>query len=505
MLPIESSTLLRVVIFSAFVGFVLFCASYATHVWLKRNKGNRSAVSWVFKAGVVLVVAGLLGSGGSWALNRFVDRSGIVDGGALFVVHARRDGHVVMTPQHDVGQSDVIAEFHPPALGDQLKVIDSQIGEARARIDALHVRPVEIDPELLQKQEQLRAQTGQQLQFQVEFARARRDLERTRLDVTAHSEREGRQIANEIAAVRLALDGVQQQQGLASVRLARAQQLRKQGLVTMAMFEERSSAVLALALERQRLGTAIAGLMARLGLVEQQHERAALAFEEQRGELARKEADTRGSLDTLGEAQVVLGGQIEQDRTRAALRKAREIEVAQRQVVTLLAERGRAVAAHQIAAPFAGRVVYRNASPGLAAEGAAVLAVSTGSGFVASIAMPASEIDSVAGAGTVIFALDHPVLKKYFTGEFRAAETASFEPGRVVAAFDAQLPQDAIGLLGAGREPVKVRLMWQPPLLQANNIRTSLLLFAAGVLLMLLDRLRGTIRLPFVDRDAKKA
>ena len=27
-----------------------------------------------------------------------------------------------MTPQQDVGQSDVIAEFHPPALGDQLNV-----------------------------------------------------------------------------------------------------------------------------------------------------------------------------------------------------------------------------------------------------------------------------------------------------------------------------------------------------------------------------------------------
>ena len=87
MIPVDSSTILRIVIFSAFVGFVLFCASYATQVWLKRNRGNRWVASWVFKVGMFLVICGLLGAGGSWVLNRFVDRSGIVDAGALFVVH----------------------------------------------------------------------------------------------------------------------------------------------------------------------------------------------------------------------------------------------------------------------------------------------------------------------------------------------------------------------------------------------------------------------------------
>ena len=505
MLPIESSTLLRIVIFSAFVGFVLFCASYATQVWLKRNKGNRSAASWMFRAGVVLVMAGLLGAGGSWVLNRFVDRSGIVDAGALFVVQARRDGHVVMTPRQDVGQNDVIAAYHPPALGDQLKVIDSQISEAEARIETHHVRPLEIDPVLLQRQEQLRAQIGQQRQFHVEYARALRELDRARLDGAARSERERNQIDNEIAAVRTALDGLQPQQTVASVRLGRANQLRKQGLVTVQVLDERSAAMLALTLERRRLDTAIAGLASRFALAGEQHERAGEAFADQRAELDGKAGATVLNLETLEAALAELAGQIEQDQIRAATRQARETEVARRQVATLAAERNKAVAAQQIVAPFSGRVVYRNMAPGLAADGAAVLAISTGTGFVANIAMPASEIESIAAAGPVMFALDHPVLKKYFPGAFRTAETASFEPGRVVATFDAQLPQDAIGLLGMGREPVKVRLVWQPSLFQDSHLRNSLLVLAAGLLLMLFDRLRGAVRLPLVDDQAKKA
>jgi len=505
MLPIESSSILRIVIFSAFVGFVLFCASYATHVWLKRNTGSSSAASSLFKVGAGFLVAGLLGAGGSWTLNRFVDRSGIVDGGALFVVHARRDGHVVMSPRQEVRKGDVIAQFHPPALEDQLKVIDSRIGEAEARVEALRVRPLEIDPVILQGQEQLRAQLGQQRQFQVEFARARREHDRMRLEATARRERELIQIANEIAAARASLEGLQPQQRMASGRLARANALRRQGLATVQVLDERSSAVLGLALERKRLDSMTAGLTARLALVTQQNGRATAEFDVQRADLERRADETSQHLGRLEHALAGLAGEMELDRTRAAMRQEHEIEVARRHVATLTAERNRAISAQQIVAPFAGRIVYRSASPGLAADGVAVLAVSTGLGFVANIAMPQSEIDSVAAAGTVTFALDHPVLKKYFPGAFRTAEPGSLEPGRTVAVFDAQLPQDAIALLGVGREPMKVRLLWQPPLLQSSHLRTSLLVLALGALLMVLDRLRGSVRLPHLGQHEGKA
>ena len=505
MLPVEGSTILRLVIFSAFIGFVLFCASYATHVWLKRNKGNRSTASWIFRAGAGLAVAGTLGLGGSWALNRFVDRSGIVDGGGLFVVHARHDGHAVMTAGQTVHRNDVIASFHPPAFDDQMRVIDSRIAEAQARVGTLLVRPLEIDPALLQRQDQLRHQRTQQLQFQEEFARARRDLERGRIEAATLLERERGQILNEIAAVQTATAGVQQQLSVATARLNRSAQLRRQGLTTVQLHDERTAVVVGFNLERGKLETTAKGLATRLDLVAQQHARAQAAFAAQAAELDGKAAATAQALATLDIALAEAGTQVEQDRARAASRLEREVDVARRQVETLQAERARVVASHQIVAPFEGRVVYRAGSPGLAPEGAAILALSAGTGFVANIVMPAGETESLAGAGQVMFALDHPVLKKYFPGEFRSVEQTSYEPGRVVATFDAQLPQDAIGLLGIGREPVKVRLLWQPPLLDSGHIRTSLAVMALGVLLMLLEQLRSANRVPFAGIPQGKA
>ncbi len=496
MLPIEGSTLLRIVIFSAFVGFVLFCASYATHVWLKRNKSNRSAGTWILKAGILLAIAGMLGAGASWTLNRFTDRSGIVDGGGLFVVHARRDGHVTMTTRQDIAAGDVIATYQPPGQDERLRIIDGRIDEARARIGALHARPVEIDPLLLQAREQLRGRLAQQFHFREEFARALRELDRARLDETTRFERERGQVGHEIAALAAALQGLRPQRTLAAMQLARAQALRRQGLATVQLHEDRAAALLALDVERQRLDAALAGLASRLALAEHQYARAAFAFDQQQGSVTRKAADTATTIAALETGLVEAENRVEQDRGRAAIRQAHEIEVAQHQVATLAAERDRTVAAQQVVTPFAGRIVYRNAAPGLAADGAAVLAVSAGTGFVANIAMPDTEIASVAAAGRVLFALEHPVLKKIFPGEFRTAETASFDPGRVVAQFDAQLPQDAIGLLGIGREPVKVRLLWQPPLLHGGPLRTSLLVLAAGLLLMMLDRLRFSVHLP---------
>lgn len=505
MLPVESSTILRLVIFSAFIGFVLFCGSYATQVWLRRNKGSRWAATWTFRAGAGLVAAGLLGVVGSWALNRFVDRSGVVDGGGLFVVHARHDGHVVMTQQQHVQKNDIVATFHPPAFDDQIRVIDSRIAEVRARADTLALRPLEIDPALLQKQERVRAQLAQQRQFQEEFDRARRDLDRGRIELATQLERERGQILGEIAAVQTALAGLVPQQAAAAGKLARANALKRQGLVTVQVMDERSAAVLALDLERGRLNTALKGLAARLSLVGEQQQRAAASFEAQRGELERKADTTALALGQLAQALEDAAGDVAQDTLRATARKERDMAVALRQVDTLMAERAKVIASHQIAAPFAGQVVYRAGSPGLTPDGTAIFALSAGAGFVANIVLPVGEIDSLAEAGTVMFALDHPVLKKYFPGEFRAVDPKSFEPGRLVATFDAQLPQDAIGLLGLGREPVKVRLLWQPPLLDSSHLRTSLAVLALGVLLMLLERLRGVGRLPFFAYHRGKA
>ncbi len=494
MLSVDSSSILRIAIFSGFVGFVLFCASYATQVWLRRNKGNLPGSSRAIRVGAILIVVGLLGVCASWALNHFADRNGIVDGGALFVVHARRDANITMTRGDEVAEHAVLAEYHPPTLGTQLQVIDSQIGEAGTRVEALRARPLEIDPALLQRQAQQRAQIAQQLQFQVEFDRAYRELGRSQIDAATRAERERMQLGNEISAARAALQGLQPQLLIAAGQLGRVNALRKHGFASGQLIDERTTAVLSLKQERARLETSITALLTRIALLDQQSVRESANFAEQLAIVTSNMDATRQSLTALAAGLADLAEQIDQDRLRARTRLDREVQVAQSQVATLTAERGRAVAAQQIIAPFAGRVVYRHTSPGLVPDGAPVLALSTGTGFEAKILIPESEVASIAGAGTVMFAMQHPVLKRYFQGNFRSAETAATDPGRVLAVFDVQLPQDAIGLLGSGRDVVKVNLLWRPWLLDDMRLRASLVLLVLGILTIVVDRLRATIK-----------
>ena len=493
MLNIDSGALLRIAIFSGFVGFVIFCGSYAIHVWLKRNKGNQSDTPWVTRLGMILATVGLIGAGGIWALIHFVDRSGIVDGDALFVVHARRDGNVTMITRQTVSLGDIVAEFHPPAMDTQLKVIDSQINEAQARIEALQARQLEVDSVLNQRQEQIRGQIDQHQQQRYEFMRARRELDRERMDAATLRDKERNQIGNDVAVNIIALDGLPPQLKIAANQLDRATELRMKSLTPVQVVDDRTTAMLKLAQTRRRLETTIAGLGKRLTLLDNQEKLTTATFDDQVAAIDQNAAVTEQTLSSLETEAENLGRQIDTDRTRAATLKTLGIEVARRQVDTLTAERSRTIAAQQILAPFTGRVVYRNDSPGLQQDDAPVLAVSAGAGFEARISMPDSEIGSVAGAGTVRFALEHPVLKKYFSGTFRGADEASLEPGRAVVAFDAQLPPDAIGLLGNGREPVKVHLLWQPPLLEDLRFRGSLSLLVVGLLLIVFDRLRRPI------------
>jgi hypothetical protein len=62
----------------------------------------------------------------------------------------------------------------------------------------------------------------------------------------------------------------------------------------------------------------------------------------------------------------------------------------------------------------------------------------------------------------------------------------------VIAEFDSDLPSEAIAYLGASSEPLRVRLLWRPSLLQQPGFQVCLALLALGVILMVV----GSWRLP---------
>ena len=124
--------LLRIAVLGGFVGLVIFVASYASVVWIKRNKGS-STRPVVAKVGSGAIVLGVLGIVASWAFGSLVPRPGVVDGKNLFVVHNRTDSTVSsLADQEQVKLGAVVAEFRPSGLDGQLAAIDNQIKEALA-------------------------------------------------------------------------------------------------------------------------------------------------------------------------------------------------------------------------------------------------------------------------------------------------------------------------------------------------------------------------------------
>jgi len=269
----ESYEILRIAAFSAFIGFFVFCLSYAFQVWRKRNTGLQTPASRIGRIGATAIIAGILGVGGLWAMDRMTERAGIVDGNDLFVVHAKRDSAISLSPQRNVARGDVIAEFRPPEIDAQITVFDSQIAEAYARLQAMSVRPVAIDPILLQQQAQIRAQLDQQRQFRFELIRAKRDIQNDLSRLESNRARDLNQIENEFAATTAVLSVIPARLEIARSQFNRVEELRRREVTSAQLVDDRTLSVLALEAEALKLEAARAGQQKRLTLIDEQGKR----------------------------------------------------------------------------------------------------------------------------------------------------------------------------------------------------------------------------------------
>lgn len=481
MIELATSDLLRVAIFSGFVGLVIFVASYASVVWIKRNRGSSSKTPLLTQVGLVALALGFLAIIASWTLNTFTPRSGVVDGKDLFVVHNRRDATVSLLADRDQVQSDaVVAEFRPSAIEGQRAIIDTQIKEALTLAETLQSRALPLDSVVVQRQAQVRAQLDQQRQFHFDLQQSERTLERDQLALQAGWARDKAQIEADLAAAKKSLETTTVQVSAAKLALDRVSGMFRQQLTTAQRVEERTSEFLALQLDHNRDQVAVTELQRRATSLDERYETSNATFIQQLGAVRGGMADASTKLAELEALYQTVLGQLEADRTRAKAQVDGEIAAARIRVETLEAERRKLHETTLVKAPFAGKVVYRHPSPGLAAENAPVLAISSGSGFTARVLMPDREAKQAAEAGRVTFALDDPTLVKHFNGKFQGLQTTS-EPDRVIASFDVDVPVETVTALGAGRD-VKVQLRWQPALYTSRGFQGGAALALLGLL-----------------------
>ena len=478
---IEASDVLRIAVISGLIGFGVFCASYSLSVRFKRNKAkpNRPArLKASFCSCLAFSVPQVIGPD-----MEFSHRSGIVGGQDLFVVHAKRNVATdKLAAEGHITEGERLVEFTPPAIEGQLAVIDSHVKQSQAKFQTLDLRALPVDALLLQRQAQLRTQIDQTKTFQFDLQKSRREVEKAQNDLRNQWTKEQNQIELQLAEQKEIPVAATAQLQIAKSAEARASELRKTGIATVNTLEEKNSNALTQSLALNRAKSSLGALERHRVSVDKRYDDFLKALDVQMASVDKDIKTVSQSLEMLTAQFGVIEKQVVEDRRRAKEATEREKDGVQHELEALQAERVSTLAVTQVKAPFTGEVVYRHPAPGFAPENTPVLAVSKGSGFVARVWLPVSELDRIKQAGQVQFALEQPILNKFFVGEYRSFEQAPFEKERVIANFDAKLPLEAITLLASAGNPVPVRLLWRPNLFDNVAFVGSLGVAALGFL-----------------------
>lgn len=484
MLPAEGTDILRIAILSGLIGFTGFCISYGFYVWRKRNSTNRPSKSRALRLAQIFGLVGCATIAISWAANEFQGRRGIAGGSDVFVVNARHESfgqQIKITSAAEVAQGDVVAEFLSPADRARLAAIDLQISQTKAKKEAIANKALQYDEALLQEQTHRRSELLQNRGFAFQLQNSGYEAERERTALTTAWTREESKILENIAEAEQELASALGHREIAQRALQRGEELQKQGNISRQQLDMRSSDDLSAELSVEKNKQAITSLKERHAALSRRFENSLASLDRQTTELSADHARMAGTIDEL-EGRIRNGRQeLRADYDRAVAFRQREADIADYEITIFAAEKTRLTEIDQVRAPFAGKVVYRHPAPGLAPGNSPILAISAGTGFTAAIRLPRRELRELASqTGPVELALDSPVLNQFFTGRFVRSEPVPFEPERVIAYFDCNLPPEIIGYLGNTADPLRVRLLWRPSLLFQPGVEFGILLLAAS-------------------------
>ncbi len=484
MLALNGSDFLRVAIFSGALGFAVFCASYGVLVWRKRNRGHSHHPSWARRIAYVCAALGAVGFLTAWGFGELEKREGVAGGNNLFVVHARRDNTVLTLTSRDVVEAgEVVAEFVPLANQTHLAVKDIQQAQAQARKEAIRSQSLPVDQGLIQRELQIRAQITQVEGFLIELQKSRGETEKARAALLTEWTREKTRIEGDIASTEKSLSAALSQLEIARTALQQAADAFKKQIITQPVYDMRRSNFISAEREVNTQQVALSSLKVRSQALEERFKQSDKDLDQQLAQNRENTAKFSASLETYKEKLAGTERLIEEDRTRARTFVEREIEAADLETSIAAAEKERSVETTQLKAPFAGHVVFRHPTPGLAADGAPVLALSSGTGFLAQVRLPRAEADELASnKHSVPLMLEHSVLRNVVTANFVRTEPVPLMKDQVIALFDCTLPAEVVASLGNSAEPIKVKLLWKPSLLRNTGAQASAALALLGLL-----------------------
>lgn len=493
----ETETILHTALFSGILGFLVFCASYALHVWRSRNAVDREKAAtfpgrrllrWSILSiglGCVLMLVSLI-----WREVR--PREGILSGDGLYTVRAENGLKLeYVTNAPTVAAGDVLARFRSPERRAEMAELElkRQILETQRKV--VELQPLTPNNELVRHYEKCVADQRQLLASLTylipEHALVVREKLRDRLDKTERINA----LTTRIDDARRQLQQAEARRTLADKHRKRMTSLSGTGAAAEVEVDERSTESTVQESEVSRLQGSIGNMEIERTHLQQSLPAFAACVSQQAEEIGRELTRVREQL-TVSERELSASStQLEADRRRAELLKSEMLVQLDLEVRQCQARYEGIQDVLTIKAPFNGTIAYADPAPATALPLAPVVIVAPERGFRFRLRMAEAEVGPLSRADSVTLGLVAPVLQRRFTGRLIKWETLEYEPGHVLAEMACSPPPEAIRDLAARDfgahdgntlSAVKVRLLWQPPIRVSPLFRPAVGMLAAGLI-----------------------
>jgi HlyD family secretion protein len=145
-----------------------------------------------------------------------------------------------------------------------------------------------------------------------------------------------------------------------------------------------------------------------------------------------------------------------------------------------------------ILAPFAGTVVYRHQTPALAKEDQVILALAKGSGFLATVQVPAREAAMLAPGQEVRLKLNHSLISDGMIGRLQSVQLVPGNPDRRDLLIACDLPPEQFAAFATGTIPVS--LQWRPPIYTDRFTQTGFVFLLLSMIAWLITEVRARVR-----------
>ncbi|WP_020471231.1 HlyD family secretion protein [Zavarzinella formosa] len=478
--------IIRLIAFSCLIGFVVFCLSYSTLVWRRRNRSTGAADAgflqryrgWFVTSGVL----GILLLAVSAAVREAVSSEAVVTTESFFIPRASEDMHALeVAKEGPINKGDLLVKFTSPKVSAELDEARLKLKRLEAEQKALPLQPLPLDSELIRRHQNAESakRTLQDSQNVVlsSLETAVREL-RQQID-TKHetlTKTDGELEVN-TKELRQAEDRLR----ITRVQLDREQALENRGAIPATELDERRKEVSALVSEVAKQQSRQTTLTGQKKQTEEMLATLKKLEKSQTDILQAEHARIRIELVKAATESGEFHGKLVADTERATKLRASEIEQMSLRVGETRAMMNGLQERLERRAPFSGRVFYAHPSGAAAPANAPIVVLGPEDGFRTRVRIPATQLEALKTAKDVTLDVGEGQLARVFPATFRQSFDLPSEPNYVIAELDTNPSAEAVKVM-AEDSRMKARLTWRFPIWTFWPFKISLFLIGFGLI-----------------------